>query len=111
MTAPEVVYCPLCELPHRRAAEVCDGCSQPLHEPVDVAQLREEHAARKQSIVYALVAVVAMLVLNVAFVEHVGGFVITTAPLGWLIWNGLRFRALSQRLARASARGTERGAR
>ena len=101
-SAQDVIYCPLCDVPHRMAAVVCDGCGQALHEPVDLDALRDERDERKKNIVFALVGIVGMLVLNIAFFGG-AAFIITTAPLGWLIWSWIRFRALCQRLARASS--------
>jgi hypothetical protein len=92
------------------AAVVCDGCGQALHEPLDLDVLRDERDSRKRHILFAVVVIAAMLALNIA-VFGGGAYVIATAPLGWLIWSWIRFRALSQRLTRASerkARGTAR---
>jgi hypothetical protein len=90
------------------AAVVCDGCGQALHAPLNLGVLRDERDARKRNIVFAVVVIAAMLALNIAFFGG-GAYVIATAPLGWLIWSWIRFRALNQRLTRASereARGT-----
>jgi hypothetical protein len=105
MTSPasDVILCPLCEVPHRTVAVVCDSCGQALHAPLDLGGLSKERDAQKQNMVLAGVVFVAMLALNVAFFGG-GAYVIATAPLGWLIWSWVRFRALSQRLTRASER-------
>ncbi|MBX3261462.1 MAG: hypothetical protein KIS78_25740 [Labilithrix sp.] len=109
MTSPasDVIHCPLCDVPHRTAAVVCDGCGQALHAPLNLGALRDERDAQKRNIVLAVVVIAVMLALNVAFFGG-GAYVIATAPLGWLIWTWIRFRALSRRLARASER-KERG--
>jgi hypothetical protein len=101
---PDLIYCPLCNLPHRMGAVRCDGCDQALHEPVDLGQVRDERAARKQDMTLALVMIVALLVLNLALGGYVGGFILPLAPLGWLIRSWIRLRATTQRLARVSGR-------
>ncbi|MBN9162910.1 MAG: hypothetical protein J0I07_18235 [Myxococcales bacterium] len=105
--ATDVIHCPLCNLPCRMAAAVCDGCGQDLHAPLNLAQLRDESAVRKREIVLALFVIVVMLVLNVALFEG-AAYVVLLAPFGWLGWTWIRLRALSQRLARASANTTRR---
>jgi hypothetical protein len=105
MTASaDIIHCPMCDVLHRRAAVTCDGCGQALHEPVDLDRVRDEREVRKGRIAVALVAIAAMLVLNLLLASSIGGFVILTAPLGWLIWNVTRLRALNQRLARATTK-------
>ena len=101
MAATDVIHCPLCNLPCRMAAVACDGCGQDLHAPLNLAQLRDERASLKRQIVVALFVSLAMLAVNVAFFGG-AAYVIHTAPLGWLIWSWIRFRAVSQRVARAS---------
>jgi hypothetical protein len=99
MSATEIIECPLCGVPHRLGAVTCDGCGQPLHERPDVAALKEEYARRKRDIALSVVAIVAMIALNDA-VFGGAGFVISTAPLGWLGWSLIRFRTLKRALAR-----------
>lgn len=102
-----MIHCPLCDVPHRIAAVVCDSCGQAIHAPLDLGALRDERETQKRTIAIALFVIAAMLALNVAFFGG-GAYVIATAPLAWLIWTWIRFRALSQRLSRASNR-KERG--
>ena len=68
---------------------------------MNLARLGDERAALKRQIVLALFVSVAMLALNIAFFGG-AGYVIHTAPLVWLVWSWIRFRALGRRLARAS---------
>ena len=96
----DLINCPLCDLAHRAGAVTCDGCGQALHEKPNLDQMRTECALRKRNMILAVAAIVGMLVLNVALVGHVGGFVIATAPLGWFLWSLIRFRALNRKLAR-----------
>jgi hypothetical protein len=100
---PDVIHCPLCDLPHRTTAVVCDGCGQELHAPLNLSALSDERDAQKRNVVIAILVIVAMIVLNIAFFGG-AAYVVATAPLGWLIWSWIRFRALSRRLARAATR-------
>jgi hypothetical protein len=100
--ATEVISCPLCGLAHRVGAATCDGCGQPLNKPVDLGQIRAEHAARKRDMVLAGGAVFALIVANLLFFGG-GAFVIVSAPLAWLAWTWLRLRALSKRLDRLAS--------
>ena len=95
-----LVYCPLCELPHRQGAVTCDGCGQVLSERPDFKAMNAEYRDRKRDVAIALSLIIGMIVVNFTLVGHVGGFVIVTAPLGWLLWSWMRCRVLRQRLER-----------
>lgn len=101
--AIELIYCPLCELPHRVGAVVCDGCDQVLRERPDIDAIRSERALRKRDITVAAGVIVAMMLLNLTVVASYGGFVLLTAPFGWCLWSCIRFRALSRCLDRLPA--------
>jgi hypothetical protein len=95
----DVIRCPLCDVPHRSAATVCDSCHQPLHQPLDIDALRVEHAQRRRSAFLALGATAAMMVVNFTVLSRAGFGIILFAPLAWLV----RARALGAMLRRLGA--------
>jgi hypothetical protein len=98
--AVELIYCPLCELPHRVGAVRCDGCDQVLRERPDIDAMRSELSRRKRDMAVAGAVIFVMMVLNLTVLASYGGFVIVTAPVGWCFWSWIRYRALSRCLAR-----------
>jgi hypothetical protein len=93
----EVIECPLCGVPHRVGAVNCDGCGHPLGVRPDFDAMRDEYEL-------AAAAIVAMVALNVLLFGG-AGYIIATAPIGWLAWSWMRFRVLKRALAR-EATGT-----
>ena len=96
----DVVHCPVCDLAHRAGAVICDSCKQVLNERPNFDEMRTERSRRKRDIGISLLAIVAMLVLNLAVFSG-GGIILLTAPLAWLARSWIRYRALTHRLARA----------
>jgi hypothetical protein len=102
-----IILCPLCGVPHRLGAVRCESCGQQLNAPVDLAALDDEARRHRANIVKAAFGIAAMIALNVACIGHAGGFVIVTAPLGWLVWSVARYRAIRRRLTRGAPEGVE----
>ena len=98
---PEIVYCPLCEVPHTPAAVLCDSCGSELAKPVDIRRVRSEYAQRKRDIALASAAIVFMVAINFLFLYGVA--VVALAPIGWLLHSLSRWHALRGYLARQSA--------
>jgi hypothetical protein len=61
--------------------------------------MRDEYRRRKRDMGLSIAAIVAMIALNEAAFGG-AGFIIATAPIGWLLWSWIRFRALKHALAR-----------
>ena len=97
---PEIIRCPLCDLPHRVGAIKCDGCDQPLDSKPDFDSMRRELVTRRRHVVMAASLIVLMLLLNI-FLFGGEGFIVVSAPGAWLVWSWMRARALARRLARA----------
>jgi hypothetical protein len=97
----EVVRCPVCDLAHRAGAVTCDSCKQVLNERPNFDEMRIERSRRKRDMGLSLLAIVAMLVLNLV-VFRGGGVILLTAPIVWFATSWIRYRALTRRLARAS---------
>jgi hypothetical protein len=96
----DIILCPMCDVPHRRAAATCDSCAQPLHSRPDFDAIEDEYRSRKKQLALAGAAILVMLALNWIALIPGGGGVLLVAPLGWFGWSLVRLRVLRKRLAR-----------
>jgi hypothetical protein len=95
---PEIIRCPLCDVPHVAAAERCDSCGQPLRAPVDVGELEAELRARRSQLLLSVAAIAAMLALNWFLFGSAGG-ILLTAPIGWFLVAVVRWRKIRRFLS------------
>jgi hypothetical protein len=95
-----VIECPLCGLPHRKGAVVCDGCGQRLDRRLDLDELRHEYRRRKWTRFVAAACVLGALWFNLVWLRG-GVLIVVVAPIGWFGWNEVRIRHLRRALERA----------
>ena len=104
----DIVYCEVCELPHRRRAVVCEECRHRLGTVPNWGQIRGE--VREEGL-KALFGLGVTLVTTLALFELFGRewIVILLPMLGWSVSHARRWRAISKRLAKKDAKLPLRG--
>jgi hypothetical protein len=98
----DIVYCEVCELPHRRAVAVCEECRHRLGTAPNWGQLRAEVAVERNK---ALVLAAATLVAGLSMIALVGRvwLAIIVGMMAWAIHHARRWLAISKQLAKQSA--------
>ena len=92
-TPDELIECPLCALPHERAATKCDECGQDLRSKPTPADLHAELKLRQRHMALAALAILTMIALNIAFFGG-AGYLLSVVPIAWLGNSWLRSRVL-----------------
>jgi len=91
----EVVTCPLCQLPSRAAAQVCDECGQPLGEAPDASALEAELVSLRQR--EGAGCALALFALAVTWLVSGGAFFLLVVPpaavAAHAFWRGRHIRA------------------
>jgi hypothetical protein len=95
----DIVYCEVCELPHRRGVAVCEECRHRLGTAPNWGQLRAEVVVERNK---ALALSAATLVAGASMITLVGRvwLVIIVGLMAWAMQHARRWRAISKRLAR-----------
>ncbi|HEX2876630.1 MAG TPA: hypothetical protein VHP33_35510 [Polyangiaceae bacterium] len=95
----DIIYCEVCELPHRRGARVCEECQHRLGTEPNWGQLRVEVSEEgvKALAGFAVTLVVASALLWLFDRTWLLG---TVPMLGWSLTHARRWRAISKRLAK-----------
>ena len=94
-----IVYCEVCELPHKRGVAVCEECRHPLGSPPNWGQLRADVAVERNK---ALALSAATLFAGVTMITFVGRvwISIVVGLLAWALHHARRWRAIAKRLAK-----------
>lgn len=93
----DIIYCEVCELPHRRGVAVCEECKHLLGTTPNWGQLRAEVAGEGRLALVGL-AVTLTVTLSFLYLFDRTWFVFILAPLTWSVTHARRWRAISKRL-------------
>ncbi len=98
----DIIYCEVCELPHRRGVAVCEECRHFLGTAPNWERLRFDVSVERNK---ALVGLAATFVAGVLMISLFGRvwIVLIVALLAWSLNHGRRWRAISKRLSKQSA--------
>ena len=104
----DIIYCEVCELPHRRGAVVCEECQHRLGTEPNWSQIRAELTGEWLKALFGFG--VAVLVSVTLFELFEGAWLVIVFPLfGWPLTHARRWRAISKRLAKQKKATQPRG--
>jgi hypothetical protein len=100
----DIIYCEVCELPHRRGVAVCEECKHFLGTAPNWELLRLDVAVERNKAVIGLATMVAVGALMIGLFDRVW-IVPVVALLAWSLNHGRRWRAIAKRLAKQAGPG------
>jgi hypothetical protein len=103
----DIVYCEVCELPHRRKALECEQCQHSLGTAPDWDALRAEVLKLRGNVILGVLATLAMIVGTGWLLGGVG-YIVAMGPMVWAVKSGMRWYFVAGRL-RKRAGAAQRG--
>jgi hypothetical protein len=95
----DIVYCEVCELPHRRGAAVCEQCKHALGSTPNWERLRAELPELRNKVLVGVAATLLMIVGS-GWLFGGGGYIVAMGPMTWAVATAFRWRVLAKRLAK-----------
>jgi hypothetical protein len=95
----DIIYCEVCELPHRRGVAVCEECRHLLGTAPNWERLRAEVASERNLALLGLTGTFAFGVLTMWLFGR-AWLLIIVGLLAWSLTHARRWRAISKRLAK-----------
>jgi hypothetical protein len=99
----EVVYCEVCELPHRRGVLRCEACEHELGTAPNWDAIRAQLAGVKRKALFGVFVLAGFMAGN-SIAWGGGGYLIAVGPIAWTVWYGYQYRLISGRLRLADSR-------
>lgn len=95
----DIIYCEVCELPHRRGVAVCEECRHLLGTGPNWERIRAEVAGEALKALSLLVATIAGAVAMASLAGRIWLWPVV-GLLAWSVFHARRWRAISKRLAK-----------
>jgi hypothetical protein len=95
----DIVYCEVCELPHRRKARECEQCQHLLGTAPDWDALRAEVPKLRGNVILGVLVTLAMIIGTGWLFQGVG-YIVAIAPMVWAVKSGFRWHFVVTRLRR-----------
>ena len=86
----DIVYCEVCELPHRRKARECEQCQHVLGTAPNWDALRADVGKWRGNVILGVLATLAMIV-GTGWAFGGVGYIVAMGPMVWAVKSGMRW--------------------
>jgi hypothetical protein len=95
----DIIYCEVCELPHRRGVAVCEECRHLLGTPPNWERIRADVSGEGLKALAGLIATI-LAALSMLWLTGAVWIWLIVGMLAWSVFYGRRWYAISKRLAK-----------
>ena len=94
----DVIYCEVCNVPHRPSVTQCEGCGHAMGQPPDWNKVRQDIHKHGRMAFVALFFFIAMVAFAIYSASVKGVGLVFIAPLIWFGFNLYKYKTLKARL-------------